>query len=316
MNILPVSRFRVISAADILNQPVSSPLFEESLVVENGITGLYGEPGCGKTMFASNLMVAHLIGRPVLGLTPTQQGTGLYLDAEGTFRLRLRCSAYAAHVDPEQLPVFGLAGDLLDLHDAESVHAFIDAVRTADVRPSLTVIDTLPLHFGGDENGPDMNIGVRHMKEITAGIGGAIVVLLHPSKSRPDVERGHGSLRGAADYMLYAKRDGDAVTIVTSKDRFGAPGAVVGRYRICELPDIDRGAVLRPASEVYDDRALTTNDAIAFGAIPHDAAISYSDWKDRCTAAGLSKGQFDRSRGRLERFGRVTVANGLYRRAL
>lgn len=309
-------RFRVLGVTEILNQPIPPPLFEESLVVQNGITGLFGEPGSGKTMLAANMTLASAAGRPLLGLTPMQQGAVFYLDAEGTFKLRIRCAAYAAGIDPESLPIFSVAGELLDLHDRSSVHAFIDEVRAVDVRPVMTVIDTLPLHFGGDENGPDMNIGVRHLKEIAAGIGGAIVVLLHPSKAKPDIERGHSSLRGAADYMLFAKRDGDMVTVTTSKDRFGPPGAVVGRYRICEVPDIDRGAVLRPASDVVDSSDLTQNDATALAAIPHDTGISYTDWKDRCIDAGLSKSKFDRTRARLEKYCRVAVRSGLYRRVI
>ncbi len=316
MIIAPGGRFRVLGVTDILNQPIPPPLFEESLVVENGLTGLFGEPGCGKTMLAANMTLALAAGRPLLGLKPMQQGAVLYLDAEGTFKLRIRCAAYAAGIDLESLPIFSVAGDLLDLHDAASVEAFIHDVRTADVRPTLTVIDTMPLHFGGDENGPDMNIGVRHLKELTAGIGGAVAVLLHPAKAKPDVERGHTSLRGAADYMLFAKRDGDMVSVITSKDRFGPPGALVGRYRICEVPDIDRGAVLRPASDVVDSSDLTPNDATTLAAIPHDTGITYTDWKDRCIDAGLSKPQFDRARARLEKFCRVAVRSGLYRRVV
>lgn len=306
-----VPRFRFQGLRELLDAPLPPALYAQPLAVAGGLTGLVGAPGDGKTMLVTNMSLATLTGRPVHGIVPLEQGTVLYLDGERSGPLRLRAAASAAGIAlTGELPLVGVAGDSLDLFDEAATRAFIADAQAADIRPVLTVVDTFPLFFGGDENSPDMNVGVRNMKAIAQGLGTAIVAILHPTKADATVERGHSSFRGAADYMLGTKRNGDRVTLSTTKNRFGATGHIIGSYRICEVPAVERGACLRPAADVVDEDTLSTRDTIAWGALSD--GMTHTAWRSAAEAAGLTRSQFNAALDRLVLLGRAVKNGGTY----
>ena len=302
------ARFTFLGLRDLMNAPKPAALFAQPLAVSGGLTGLVGSPGDGKTMLLCNMALALLTGRPVHGLVPLEQGAVLYLDGERSLGLRLQAAAHAAGIAlTDSLPLIGLAGEALDLSDTDSTRAFINAALLADVRPVMLAVDTWPLYFGGDENGPDMNIGVRNVQAIRDALGTATVAVLHPTKADATIERGHSSFRGAADYMLGTKRVGDRVTLSTTKNRFGPAGQIIGSYRICAVPEVERGACLRPAADVIDDETLSTRDVTAWGALTD--GMTHTAWREAAEAAGLTRSQFNAAMTRLVDLGRA-VKNG------
>jgi len=91
----------------------------------------------------------------------------------------------------------------VNLLDSRQVFALIAMLRQVPGPLVLIVIDTLSRCMpGGDENSPkDMGAAVAAIDRLRVTFGSHALVLHHTARDT-DRERGHTSLRGAADTMI------------------------------------------------------------------------------------------------------------------
>jgi AAA domain len=227
----PTPRFTFVQAAEYANQPPPDWIIEDVLPkAELAVT--FGESGAGKSFVA--LDVAFSVARGVdWNGKKVKQGRVAYVCAEGSGGVRARLKAYQKHYNIsnrefENIPLTLLADtpSLLDIKDITALGLAINAQGPT----VMTYVDTLAQSMaGGEENsGEDMGRIISHCRRLHK-ITGALTHLVHHSgKDLAKGARGHTSLRGAADAMWEASREGKCRNLRIYKQKDGEDGMAWG----------------------------------------------------------------------------------------
>ena len=237
---------RAYTLPELLSLPSPEQLID-GVLQKNSFSVLYGAPGHGKTFVALDMALHIATGRPWCD-REVQHGQVIYIAAEGYMsvldRIRGWCEFYRC--DPPEN--FLMVIDPVDLTGGwKSLEEFlVHIVGAADVeRPvfdwdaegtqqqvstvsapplQLIIFDTLArCAFDADENSAqDMGKIVRWLdmlrdKDLT-GLDTAVMVLHHSAKHF-EHERGSGALRGAADTMMYTRKDEHGPVLKCSKQK-------------------------------------------------------------------------------------------------
>jgi hypothetical protein len=195
-NAVPTFKLYTTSELDHITDP--EWLIRE-LVPAGALAVLYGPSEGGKSFLALKwaLELARDSRRVV------------YVASEGWFGMKKRVQAWCAWARVAQRPEVAFLSGNVNLLDGGHVAAFRTAVHSKldGAVPDLVVIDTLNQNMpGGDENNAkDMSYVIAAANALRRD-GTTVLILHHPRKS-DDVERGHSSLRNAADTMLQLVRD-------------------------------------------------------------------------------------------------------------
>ncbi|UGY93409.1 AAA family ATPase [Streptomyces gobiensis] len=220
------------------------------LLAKNSLAWLYGAPGCYKSFLALDIAASVALG---CGLAwsgiPTTQAPVLYIAAEGTGGMKKRVRAWEAMTgQPLRGKVTFLTMPIRITEEAwlaEILHV------CAEIRPGLVIIDTQSRVTPGlDENGSVMSLYVEAVTRIQMATGACILTLHHTTKGG-DVLRGHGSLYGAADSVIYMARTAGTeryakVQITKQKDD---RDDLFWNIRMCEQHSCGR-----PEGAEHDDR--------------------------------------------------------------
>lgn len=168
----------------------------------------------------------------------------VYIVAEGASGIRARIAAWMKHHDVDELPDLFLMPTNVNLHEADAVETWLDAMREqlGERQPVLVVVDTLARNFvGGSESDPkDMGLFVEGVERIRRELETAVVVLHHTTKEG-NTERGTESLRNASFAMFKFHRLNQSMTVRVTCDRMKdaePPGAVTIRPTKVELPEL------------------------------------------------------------------------------
>lgn len=207
--------------------------FVEGVLLDGGLTVIYGESNCGKTFFTLDMALHVAAGAPWQG-RDVEQGAVIYVAAEGGFGIRNRVSAARAHYNlPADLPFAVVASNVNMLHPTADIPAFLDAIeRAAGCLPDglpvrLVVVDTLSRAMsGGNENASeDMGALVRNADRVRAATGANLAFIHHSGKDRAAGARGHSLLRAATDTEIEVAKDADSgigtATIQKQRDMGG-----------------------------------------------------------------------------------------------
>lgn len=200
---LVLSRFRLVSAAELKRMPPPRFLVDDLLLAES-FTVLYGEPGSKKTFTAYDIAASIQAGAPWHG-RQTQHGQVVYIAAEGRagWPKRVRARELARRKENTDNLMFLLeAPQLLDDRD---VGDLLTALEVLEPRPLLVVLDTMARTLvGGDENSAqDVGLFIAAVDRLRETLGCAVLVVHHTGKGKNSgAERGSSALRGAADVMM------------------------------------------------------------------------------------------------------------------
>lgn len=201
----------LLTAGQILNMPPVEYLVD-GLIPKDGLTVIYGAPGCGKTFISLHYALQVAKGHHVV-----------YMAGEGQAGYGQRLQAYGVvhGFIPDK---FRLIPQSVPLIDDEAVNALISTI--AALSPALVIVDTLACAMqGGDENSAkdmgQLTEACRRVKRET----GAAVLLIHHSGKHGGSERGSSALRGAADVMAELTRDkGDGpIKLACTKSKDAEP---------------------------------------------------------------------------------------------
>lgn len=213
----------VLDDVALLKSPPVVWLATDRLPAEGLAVG-YGQPGVGKTFVFLDLALSICTGRDWLGAT-VRQGPVVYVAAEGQQGLAHRVEAWKLHHNiPLDEPVgFYTVPQALNLLDKASVESFLAEI--APTKPVAVIIDTLARCMpGGDENAPrDMSLAVSHADRIRTFLKATVLLIHHPGKEASSAERGHSSLRGAADTMFQLKTVKNVLQMTCTKQKDAAP---------------------------------------------------------------------------------------------
>lgn len=203
-------KLRLYSTTELIKMPPPIWLIE-TIMPEQGVIGLYGAPGTGKSFVAIDFALSIATGRPWHGRA-VQQGLVIYISAEGGAGIGKRVLAWcnAHHVSPASANLAWVIEAIPIQADSADVTRLFERMDELHDTPVLVVIDTLARCFDGDENQQeDMGAFVKGVDAIRHALGTAVMIV-HHTRLDGDRERGNTAFRGAADTMIQVKRNKDA----------------------------------------------------------------------------------------------------------
>lgn len=187
---------------------------------------LYGEPGSLKTMLMMDLAICVAGGKEWLSGLPEQNISGyscqqnsvLWIDLDnGKDLIERRFKAIGhGHGILEDSPINYVSFPPFALNDSDSVQELLNAIRYFEAK--LIVFDNLGTISGGtDENSSQMISVMGKLRKMAEQTNSAVVVIHHTSKAGS--LRGHTSINAAVDFALLTKRNGDTVSMESTKTR-------------------------------------------------------------------------------------------------
>lgn len=251
-----VSRFPLLYANEVeAAEPAID--FVEGLLVEGGMSVIYGDSNVGKTFAALDLAMHIATGRRYRG-REVERGGVIYVALEGVAGIRNRVAAWMKHygIDPQTrcdlpLVVIPSAVNLLD-PDADVddlVESIAIAAEQIGIPVKWIVIDTLSRALaGGNENSPDdMGALVISADRLRHGAKSAIGFVHHSGKDQARGARGHSLLRAATDTEIEISRQPEsevAVIKVTKQRELEIDGEMGFRLAVVNLGTNRRGKPL------------------------------------------------------------------------
>jgi hypothetical protein len=296
------SRFRLLTIDELLGLPPRSWILERH-IPEGGLAVLYGAANVGKSFVALSMACAIAAGVPWLGWT-TRPGAVLYVAAEGSWGLAERYRAWM-NAEGVEIPQLRVLPEPVNLLMPDEVTALLATVAASFPNPpALFVFDTLASSMaGGDENGPDMQVAVDAARRISRKTGAAVLLVHHTGRdeSRQKAERGHTSLRGAADVMFKVTAEDGALKLDNDKAR---DSKLLDQLLLRLLP-VAGSCVVQPntAGPISTDLTKPERAALeALAAVAQEDGATATEW---LASSQLPNGSFYRARRRLIDLGLV-----------
>jgi hypothetical protein len=195
------------------------------MIVDDGLSVLYGDPGAGKSFFAIDLGLRLAHGMDWHGREARATGV-LYIAGEGARGLGKRVKGWRReHGKQGAAAPFMLLPVPVALLDpaerAKLLRTIDEAMRRAGFAIGMVVIDTVSRSLAGaGENGADeMGAFVSACDIVRHHIGGAVLGVHHSGKDKEKGMRGSTVLLGACDGVIRVTKDGELVTLKTEKQK-------------------------------------------------------------------------------------------------
>jgi len=197
---LPVTR-----AGDLPVCPPEHRWLIEDLWADEAVGIVGGEPKCGKSFLALDMVVAVAAGVPCLRrFPPARRGPVLLYAAEDALHLvrtRLEGICRAARVTLADLPIHVITASTLRLDvagDRQQLQATIAALR-----PILLVLDPFVRLHRIDENASsEVAPLLAYLRELQRGFALAVVVVHHARKGAQALRAGQ-ALRGSSEFHAW-----------------------------------------------------------------------------------------------------------------
>ncbi|WP_294267014.1 AAA family ATPase [uncultured Sphingomonas sp.] len=217
----------------------------EGLIPAANVTLLSGDGGSGKSLAASQLCAASVLGRGWYGPIPLAKRSALFVTAEDELaEVHRRIADIARAEGVSMRDLAGLA--IMPLADRDALLAVpnrargtldptplyaVLAARIAALRPAVVVIDTLADTFGGNEiDRAQARQFIAMLRRLAIEFQTAIVVLSHPSQTGMTSGSGTSGSTGwnnSVRSRLYLKRDPERPNVRTlelMKSNYGVIG--------------------------------------------------------------------------------------------
>ena len=255
-------------------------------VPAGGLVLLIAPTGGFKTSVACDVMMSIAGGRGWHGREVTA-GRVVLFAGEGVRGLPARLAAHQSHyghVSSDRVLVVPQAPNLLDPKDVERAHRTVAAIE--DVQ--LVVFDTHARHMhGGDENGAqDTGRMIAAYDRVRGNATG--LVLHHTGKDAGKGERGHSSLRGAADTVIRITGTRDKIVLTCTKQKDAEP------FDPILLCAVNVGSALVLAS--HDGAGTPTgSQASVLAAVPRLSRDKAQSYAVIALAAGIGKSTAERA---------------------
>src|SRR6266849_2896351 len=200
MTMLPVIR-----ASDLPVCPPEHRWLIEDLWANEAVGIVGGEPKCGKSFLALDMVVAVAAGVPCLRRFPTtRRGPVLLYAAEDALHLvrtRLEGICRAAHITLADLPIHVITAPSLRLdlaEDRQQLQATIAAMQ-----PVLLVLDPFVRLHRIDENAAsEVAPLLAYLRELQRRFALAVIVVHHARKGAQAVRAGQ-ALRGSSEFHAW-----------------------------------------------------------------------------------------------------------------
>jgi hypothetical protein len=216
--------FPLLSLAELEALPAPEWLVED-MVVEDGLTVIYGDPGSGKSFIGLDMGLRIALGMDWHGRATKATGV-LYIAGEGARGFGKRARGWRLHhkVQATEGPFLLLPVPVAMLQPdqrSKLLRTIDAAIVRSGVPVGLVVIDTVSRALAGaGENGADeMGTFVACCDTVRMHIGGAVLGVHHSGKDKDRGMRGSTVLLGACDGAIRCDKDDDIVTLKTEKQK-------------------------------------------------------------------------------------------------
>lgn len=218
------SIFPLLDMDELESMPPPEWLIHE-MIVSDGLTVVYGDPGAGKSFIVLDMALRLALGMDWHGTTCKPTGV-LYIAGEGSRGIGKRIKGWRREhamegVDAPFL-LLPIAVELLAPDQRAKLLRTIDAAaQRAGFAIGLIVVDTVSRALAGsDENGQEaMGAFVAACDAIKRHAGGALIGVHHSGKDKDRGMRGSTVLLGACDASIRVSKDGQTVTLKTEKQK-------------------------------------------------------------------------------------------------
>lgn len=211
---------RLYSVRELIAMPPPTWLIH-GLLPTNGLAGMYGQPGSGKSFVAIDWAMCVAAGLPWQGRA-VEKGTVLYVSAEGGSGIGKRMNAWVLEhgVKDSDVDLMGLIESIPINADSEQMEQLCTRIVEEVGRfPDFIVIDTLARCFDGDENlQEDMGRFIAGVDLLRVQFGAAVLVV-HHTRLGAERERGSTAFRGAADTMIKVEKEKKSPYVDISCDK-------------------------------------------------------------------------------------------------
>lgn len=218
------SIFELFDIGELEAMPPPTWLIKDVLV-DDGLSVLYGDPGAGKSFLAIDMGLRIANGMDWHGAQATPTGV-LYIAGEGKRGLGKRIKGWRKHHGLEGVEVpFLLLPTAVEIGDEKQRGKLLRTIDAAKDKAGfdigLIVIDTVSRALaGGDENSQEaMGQFVSACDAIKAHAGGALLGVHHSGKDKDKGMRGSTVLLGACDAVMKATKSEHLVTLTTEKQK-------------------------------------------------------------------------------------------------
>lgn len=218
------SVFDLLDLDQLEAMPPPSWLIHEMLV-DDGLTVIYGDPGAGKSFVAIDMALRLALGMDWHGTKAKPCGV-LYIAGEGARGLGKRIKGWRREHAAEGMDapflLLPVAVELLDEKQRAKLLRTIDAAtQRAGFAIGLVVVDTVSRALAGsDENGQEaMGAFVAACDAIKRHTGGALLGVHHSGKDKDKGMRGSTVLLGACDASIRIEKTDSLVTLKTEKQK-------------------------------------------------------------------------------------------------
>lgn len=241
----------------------------EGVLQDGEASGIYGNSGLGKSLFALWLAVCIGFGLPFFG-RKTRESLVIYICAEGASGMddRVRAVLSELGLQDEAPRIFFIPAsiDLLKRKGAPNeelagLRKNLHAIQCASRIPiGLVIVDTLARCYGdGDENNNrDVSAIIRGIdEEICRPTGAAALVIAHAGKDRSRGARGGMALKNGLSglFCLDKHQDLDASVLTCEKQKEGPPTEpMIFAVKEVEIPDRRSSEMIKaPVIEPIED---------------------------------------------------------------
>ena len=284
---------QLLSDTDVDALPVSLPLIRD-VVFQQTIAALIGAYGTLKTFVMLDMMLCIAAGIAWHG-HPVQQGTVIYVFAEGASGISKRVAAWKqAHGITGSLPIL-FVPMALKVSDPAQVAELLSKIAGKLAGPIVAVVlDTVARTMSGNENDvEDMGRYIDGCDKIRDVLG-CTVFLVHHTGWSAERSRGSTSLPGAVHTEIIIERDELTVTLKCTKQK-DAPE--FDPIRLTAYPIAESLAFRAVAVNTTE---LSANERTCCRVLSASDGLTSSAWHE---ASGIPETSFHRARKRLVAIG-------------
>jgi hypothetical protein len=278
--------WRLLNDVELLALPDPEWLID-SVIQRKSVVVVYAPPAAGKTTLGADLLGSIATGKDWHGHHVQHRGASVYVAAEDPSGFKVRLSGWKrAHGIPlDQVIGVYTFPEPIDLSDPISVGRFQRFLRhtQAAVPLEAVVVDTYASATPGasETSSEDTTLAMAHARQWCAALG-VTVILVHHTNASGSRERGHSSMRGAADTMIALTPVDDVVHVECSKQRNGSPFET---FTLKLVPVPEGGCVFRPASQVLPSSKMTRTQQKVYDTLQDTFAAhgaTKSEWQRAC----------------------------------
>lgn len=224
--------FEVLSLKNLMQLPDPRFLID-GVMIENGLTFLFGAPGCGKSFIALGMALSVAAHLPHWwGKTIEVNGPVIYIASEGIADMKNRVAAWCQTmgIDLETVPLHFIRRSInfTSIADINKLATTVGLYqKELNEAPVLIVVDTVSRALPGvDENQQkDMSIFIKACDFMRETFGLAVMGVHHEGRGTGQM-RGSTVLPGASDQIFHVRRERGSMegTFVAEKIKADADG--------------------------------------------------------------------------------------------